>query len=186
MRIVIFIIQNIMKYQQISLRAMEPEDLELFYEWENNSSYWVISNTIAPFSKFTLKRYLKNSHKNIYETGQLRLMIDQIDEKVTIGTIDIFDFDPFHKRAGLGILIADEAYRRKGYGSMSLKCLTDYCFKTLQLHQLYCNILANNVKVWICLKNWDLYNAVLKRTGSRHPMDILTNIFFSLLMNRKG
>lgn len=133
-----------MKYQQISLRALEPEDLELLYKWENNESYWVISNTITPFSKYTLKRYLKNSHKNIYETGQLRLMIDHNEDKTAIGTIDMFDFDPFHKRAGIGILIENEAYRRKGYGSMALKCLTDYCFKTLQLHQLYCNILSNN------------------------------------------
>jgi diamine N-acetyltransferase len=133
-----------MKYEKINLRALEPEDLELLYEWENNDSYWMISNTVAPFSKFTLKRYLKHSHKNIYETGQLRLMIDIIAEKKTIGTIDLFDFDPFHKRAGIGILIADETQRRKGYASMALKCLIQYCFTTLQLHQLYCNILANN------------------------------------------
>jgi diamine N-acetyltransferase len=133
-----------MKYEKIKLRALEPEDLELLYEWENNDSYWVISNTVSPFSKYTLKRYMENSHKSIYETGQLRLMIDLSEEKKTIGTIDIFDFDPFHNRAGIGILIADEAQRKKGYASMSLKCLIDYCFKTLQLHQLYCNILANN------------------------------------------
>jgi len=116
----------------------------LLYEWENNNSYWIISNTVAPFSKYTLKRYIRNSHKSIYETGQLRLMIDLIAGKQTIGTIDIFDFDPFHKRAGIGILIAEEEQRRKGYATMSLKCLTDYCFKTLQLHQLWCNILADN------------------------------------------
>jgi diamine N-acetyltransferase len=133
-----------MKYEKIRLRALEPEDLELLYEWENNNSYWMISNTMTPFSKFTLKRYLKHSHKNIYETGQLRLMIELIAEKLTIGTIDLFDFDPFHKRAGIGILIADEAQRRKGYASMALKCVIDYCFTTLQVHQLYCNILANN------------------------------------------
>ena len=133
-----------MKYGKIKLRALEPEDLELLYEWENNNAYWMISNTMTPFSKFTLKRFLKHSHKNIYETGQLRLMIELIDEKITIGTIDLFDFDPFHKRAGIGILIADEAQRRKGYASMALKCVIDYCFTTLQLHQLYCNILANN------------------------------------------
>jgi diamine N-acetyltransferase len=133
-----------MKYKDIKLRALEPEDLEVLYEWENNDSNWIISNTISPFSKYTLKRYLENSHKNIYETGQLRLMIEYIPDKTTIGTIDIFDFDPFHKRAGLGILIANESYRRKGYASMSLTCLIDYCFKTLQLHQLYCNILSNN------------------------------------------
>jgi diamine N-acetyltransferase len=133
-----------MKYEKIKLRALEPEDLELLYNWENNDAYWVLSNTISPFSKYTLKRYMENSHKSIYETGQLRLMIENIPENVTIGTIDIFDFDPFHKRAGLGILIADEAYRRKGYASMSLACLIKYCFKTLQMHQLYCNILSNN------------------------------------------
>jgi diamine N-acetyltransferase len=133
-----------MEYKSIKLRALEPEDLELLYEWENNESYWAISNTFSPFSKYTLKRYLENSHKSIYETGQLRFMIDHIEDKITIGTIDVFDFDSFHKRAGIGILIANESYRRKGYASMSLTCLIKYCFKTLQLHQLYCNIMVSN------------------------------------------
>jgi diamine N-acetyltransferase len=135
-----------MEYKEIKLRALEPEDLELLYEWENNNDYWVISNTVSPFSKYILKRYIENSHKNIFETGQLRLMIDHIRDKQTIGTIDIFDFDPFHKRAGLGILIADKDHRKKGLASMALTCLTEYCFKTLLVHQLYCNILENNTE----------------------------------------
>jgi diamine N-acetyltransferase len=133
-----------MKYKDVRLRALEPEDLELLYKWENNDINWSISNTVAPFSRFTLKRYIENSHKNIFETGQQRFMIDHIEDKVTIGTIDVFEFDPFHKRAGVGILIANESYRRKGYASMALICLIKYCFKTLQLHQLYCNILFDN------------------------------------------
>ena len=133
-----------MKYKDIKLRAVEPEDLEYLYEWENDNKYWIISNPITPFSKYTLKRYIESSHKNIYEAGQLRLMIDHIASGTTIGTIDLFDFDPFHKRAGLGILIADESFRRRGYASMALKCLIEYCFSTLMLHQLYCSILENN------------------------------------------
>lgn len=70
-----------MKYEKIRLRALEPEDLELLYQWENESSYWIISNTVSPFSKYTLKRYMENSHKSIYETGQLRLMVELIDTK---------------------------------------------------------------------------------------------------------
>ncbi len=135
-----------MRYKKIRLRAPEPEDLELLYEWENNDNYWEISNTLTPFSKYTLKLYIENSHKNIYETGQLRLMIDHTDDKTTIGTIDVFEFDPFHKRAGIGILIGNESYRKKGYATMSLICLINYCFKTLQLHQLFCNILSNNTE----------------------------------------
>jgi diamine N-acetyltransferase len=135
-----------MKYKKIKLRAIEPEDLELLYEWENNQGFWSISNTIIPFSRYTLRQYIENSHKNIYETGQVRLMIDYAEDNKTIGTIDIFDFDPFHKRAGIGILIAEESYRKKGLASMSLTCLINYCFETLQLHQLYCNIISNNVE----------------------------------------
>jgi diamine N-acetyltransferase len=170
-----------MKYQQISLRALEPEDLELLYKWENNESYWVISNTITPFSKYTLKRYLKNSHKNIYETGQLRLMIDHIEDKTAIGTIDIFEFDPFHKRAGIGILVENEAYRRKGYGSMALKCLTDYCFKTLQLHQLYCNILSNNCESMELFKKQGFVECGIKKDWIKSSDGYIDEHLFQLI-----
>lgn len=170
-----------MKYQEISLRALEPEDLELLYEWENNFSYWVISNTLTPFSKFTLKRYLKNSHKNIYETGQLRLMINHTADKIAIGTIDIFDFDPFHKRAGVGILIADEDYRKKGYASMSLKCLADYCFKTLQLHQLYCNILGNNCESMELFKKQGFVQCGIKKDWIKTSDGYFDEYMFQLI-----
>ena len=170
-----------MKYKDISLRALEPEDLELLYEWENNLSYWTISNTIAPFSKFTLKRYLKNSHKNIYETGQIRLMIDFIPDKITIGTIDIFDFDPFHKRAGVGILVANEDYRRKGLASMSVKCLIDYCFNTLQLHQVYCNILANNCESMDLFKKMGFVQSGIKKDWIKTTDGYLDEYMFQLI-----
>jgi diamine N-acetyltransferase len=170
-----------MKYMEISLRALEPEDLELLYEWENNLSNWIISNTVAPFSKYTLKRYLENSHKNIYETGQLRLMIDHTPDSTTIGTIDIFDFDTFHKRAGLGILIAKEEFRRKGYASMSLKCLVDYCFSTLQLHQVYCNILANNCESMDLFKKIGFVQAGIKKDWIKTSDGYIDEYFFQLI-----
>lgn len=172
-----------MKCEKIILRALEPEDLELLYEWENNDSYWMISNTVTPFSKFTLKRYLKHSHKNIYETGQLRLMIDIIAEKKTIGTIDIFDFDPFHKRAGIGILIADENQRRKGYASMALKCLIQYCFTTLQLHQLYCNILANNSESIELFEKLGFVRVGIKKEWIKTADGYLDEHMFQLIKN---
>jgi len=170
-----------MQYKDIKLRALEPEDLELLYEWENNDSNWIISNTISPFSKYILKRYLENSHKNIYETGQLRLMIDHIPDKITIGTIDIFDFDPFHNRAGLGILIADEAYRRKGYASMALTCLIEYCFKTLRLHQLYCNILANNCESMDLFKKQGFVQTGQKKDWIKTSDNYFDEYFFQLI-----
>jgi diamine N-acetyltransferase len=174
-----------MKYKEISLRALEPEDLELLYEWENNSSNWIISNTVVPFSKYTLKRYLENSHKSIYETCQLRLMIDHNSENTTtIGTIDIFDFDPFHKRAGLGILIAKEEYRRKGYASMAIVCLIEYCFSTLQLHQLYCNILANNCESMELFKKAGFVQSGIKKDWLKTTDNYLDEYIFQLINSR--
>jgi len=170
-----------MKYEKIRLRALEPEDLELLYNWENNLSYWIISNTVSPFSKYTLKRYVENSHKSIYETGQLRLMIDHITDKVSIGTIDIFDFDPFHKRAGLGILIANEDYRRKGYATMALTCLVDYCFRTLQLHQLYCNILTNNCESIDLFKKMGFVETGVKKEWIKTSDGYLDEHMFQLI-----
>lgn len=170
-----------MKYEKVRLRAIEPEDLELLYEWENSGTYWVISNTVSPFSRFTLKRYIENSHKNIYETGQLRLMIDNIEDNLTIGTIDIFEFDPFHKRAGIGILIANESYRRKGYASMSIKCLINYCFKTLQLHQLYCNILSTNIESLELFKKHGFMQTGIKKDWILTDKGYLDEYMFQLV-----
>ncbi|MCD4731440.1 MAG: GNAT family N-acetyltransferase [Bacteroidales bacterium] len=131
--------------KKLKLRALEPSDIDLLYEWENNEKLWYLSNTITPFSRFTLEQYILNSHQDIYTTKQLRLMIDKknSNQNVTIGSIDLFDFDPSNKRAGIGILISDNE-RNKGYASEALELLISYCFSTLQLHQIYCNISADN------------------------------------------
>ncbi len=135
-----------MKFKELILRAPEPEDIELLYCWENDTSWWQLSNTLTPFSKYTLKKYIESSSGSIFEDGQLRMMITIESTGSTIGTIDLFDFDPFNQRAGVGILIADKNERRKGYAKMALEAMIDYSFNRLKLHQLYCNILADNQK----------------------------------------
>jgi len=134
----------ILENDGIRLRAVEPEDLELLYQWENDEANWKQSNNFVPFSRYILKKYIAGSGKSIYETGQLRLMIDVLPEERTVGTIDLFDFDHFNNRAGLGILIAHPADRKKGYASTALACVVSYAFETIGLHQLWCNILENN------------------------------------------
>jgi diamine N-acetyltransferase len=172
-----------MIHKEIKLRAVEPEDLELLYKWENNDQYWIISNTLTPFSRFTLKRYIENSHRNIYENGQLRMMIEHISSKETIGTIDIFDFDPFHKRAGLGILIAEENFRKQGYATMSLECMIDYCFKTLLLHQLYCNILSDNNESISLFKKLGFSQIGIKKDWINTNKGYLDELMFQLINN---
>jgi diamine N-acetyltransferase len=128
---------------KVSLRAIEAEDVDLLYSWENDEETWKVSHTLVPYSKYILALYIKNSDKDIYETKQLRLMIDSHEGK-TVGAIDLFDYEPYHSRAGLGILIHSRQDRNKGYASAALGLIIDYCFDKLKFHQLYANIDADN------------------------------------------
>jgi diamine N-acetyltransferase len=130
----------------ILLRAPEPEDIHLLYEWENDPDLWELSNTLTPVSMHTVEQFIQDSRLDIYQTKQFRWMIVLISDKKkeTIGTIDLFDFEPYHKRVGIGILIRDVSLRRMGYASDALAITIDYCFRILQLHLVYCNISEKN------------------------------------------
>ncbi|PWG06263.1 GNAT family N-acetyltransferase [Polaribacter aquimarinus] len=131
--------------KKIKLRALEPEDLDFLYKIENNESFWEVSHTKTPFSKYILKQYLANAHLDIFEAKQLRLLIEEKSTKKQLGMIDLFDFNSQHQRAGIGILIHPN-YQNKGYASEALSILVNYCFSILNLHQLYANITCDNSK----------------------------------------
>lgn len=127
----------------ITLRALEPDDVELLYKWENDISVWKVSNTHAPLSKFVLANYIKSSHHDIWESKELRLLIEN-DKHRAVGTIELFDFEPFHSRAGLGIMVFESDERRKGIAKQSVEIISEYVLNELGLAQLYVNIAESN------------------------------------------
>jgi len=133
-----------LKGNNIYLRALEPEDLEFIYKIENDENIWEVSNTQTPYSKFLIRQYLENDHQDIYEAKQLRLAICKNNSNEAIGLIDLFDFDPKNKRAGIGVIIQNETDRNNGFGKEALSLLIDYSFLQLQLHQLFANIDTQN------------------------------------------
>ena len=132
-----------LKGERCYLRALEPEDLEFLYLLENDPAIWEVSGTITPYSKFLLQQYLEHAHRDIYEVKQLRLAICTNDD-VIIGLIDLFDFDPKNRRAGLGIVVLENAKRNKGVGGEAMRLLMEYAFSTLDLRQLYANVGTDN------------------------------------------
>lgn len=173
---------NLLENLHISLRAPEPGDLDLLYIWENNSDIWRISGTLAPFSRNVLKQYLEQAGKDIYEMKQQRLIIQLKESKRPVGAIDLFDFDPHHHRAGVGILVADPSDRRKGYAREALETLVKYCSDILNLHQLYCNIEADNEASIALFKGLGFVEAGRKKdwifTGKAYADELMFQIIF--------
>ncbi|MCB0485139.1 MAG: GNAT family N-acetyltransferase [Flavobacteriaceae bacterium] len=146
----------------IYLRALEPEDIELLYTIENDSTFWEVSSTQTPYSRHLLTQYLANAHLDIYEAKQLRLVITEIKSNKAVGIIDLFDFNPQHKRAGIGILLI-ESEQGKGYASEALKLLIDYSFNQLDLHQLFANITTDNHKSLQLFKKYHFAEVGVKK-----------------------
>ena len=128
---------------EIHLRALEPEDLLALEKIENDSAYWKYSNQTEPFSRVLLNQFIKEQQQDIFQVRQKRFVISNQD-KILLGCIDLFDFEPLHRRAGVGLYLLQE-YRNKGIGSKALGLLAEYSKNILQLKTLYANIAIENM-----------------------------------------
>ena len=150
----------------IKLRKLEPSDLPFLYQWENDASAWADGSNHNPLSQQDLRDYIASTTGDIYRDGQLRLIIESLSPQdglssiatenhqspitnhqspitITLGCIDLFDFDPRNRRAAIGMYISPE-YRGQGVGKAALELLEDYAFNHLNLRVLYAVIATNN------------------------------------------
>ncbi|MBQ9474179.1 MAG: GNAT family N-acetyltransferase [Bacteroidales bacterium] len=134
---------------EIRLRALEPEDIDSIYRWENDPDVWQHSASHTPFSRHLLTEYIMSQNgADIYALRQLRLVCDVSADPLhnswqPAGTVDLYDFDPYHMRAGVGIMV-DSALRRRGIGLAMLRQLIAFVRDNIRLHQLYCEIEESN------------------------------------------
>ena len=160
------------------LRALEPDDLDILYDTENDKSLWKYSNTSSPFSKHSLKKFIENSHLDIIEHNQVRLVLSD-KNNLPFGFIDLFKYDMINKRAGVGIIIC-EKYRSRGLGSISLYLIENYVKKYIPIHQLYANISSENIE---SIKLFEKHNYL--KVGNKKDWIYYNNKYFDELLYQK-
>ena len=141
----------------IKLRKIEPTDLPFLYQWENDASAWADGANHNPLSQQDLRYYIESTTGDIYRDGQLRLIIEQSaisnqQSAMTLGCIDLFDFDPRNRRAAIGMYIAPE-HRGKGVGKEALRLLEGYAFGHLNMRVLYAVIATKNTACTTLYRN---------------------------------
>ena len=129
--------------EKVILRAVEPRDVELMYRWENDPEVWAVSGTLAPFSAHQLMRFVEEQQYDLHESRQMRLIIETSSGEA-VGALDLFELDLLHRRAGVGVLIYAPEERRQGYASDAVETFARYGREVLGLHQLWCNVGADN------------------------------------------
>lgn len=127
----------------VQLRALEPEDLEFLFELENDPDIWSVSDTLAPVSRHALREYLAHAATDFYVVRQLRLVVTTEIEHRPVGVVDLFEYDPLHQRAGVGITVL-ASQRRCGYARQALELLKQHARQVLRLRQVYATVHAAN------------------------------------------
>ncbi len=169
-----------MEKEELVLRALEPEDIDLLYQWENNMEIWEVSNTLTPFSRYQLKKYIEQAQLDVFQTKQLRLIIELQTSHTVIGMIDLFDFDGFHQRAGVGIIIHQD-HRQRGYAFEALQLFAEYCFNNLGLNQLYANISVKNKSSIALFEKADFKLVGIKKQWQKTKEGFVDECLYQLL-----
>lgn len=128
---------------KITLRALEPTDIDLMYRWENDAELWRYGSTVAPFSRKQIWEYIAGYDADIYSARQLRLMIVDNASGDAVGAVDLTDYDPANQRAAIGIFV-DLEFQRKGIASAAIRLVERYCAERLGMHQLWAIVSGDN------------------------------------------
>lgn len=129
---------------KIRLRALEPDDIEILFEVENDTDEWVSSNTCTPCSRYVLNNYICNSVHDFLIDNQLRLIIERCSDNAVLGMIELFDHNPLLHKAELGIIILRK-YRRSGYASEAVDLIKNYVRTFFHLSQMYVYVSTDNI-----------------------------------------
>jgi diamine N-acetyltransferase len=133
----------ILSSSDIFLRTPDLSDAENLFEWENDLNFKEFSSHKQQYSRREIDLFIRNN-ENIKANLQYRLMICKKEQKNAIGTIDLYEIDFAKGSAGVGILIADEHDRKKGFALSALELLQQFAKESLGLDHLFCEINKEN------------------------------------------
>lgn len=125
----------------VQLRPVEKNDAHLLLMWENDPEILSVSPHNVPYTIDDIHLFIDNQLQS-QSLDQFRYMICLNNDP--IGTLDLSDISINDKYAFVGVLIAEEKNRQKGYAKNALIKLEKYA-KERGLIQLCAWIHHNNL-----------------------------------------
>ena len=130
--------------EKIFLRELHEVDLEgNWYRWFNDAEITVFQNKgIFPNTKEKQKQYFDSL---AVSTSDVVLEIVEKSSNRHIGNVGLHRIDWVHRSAELGIVLGDKTVWGKKYGKEAWHLITEYGFKSLNLHRIFATIMEGNI-----------------------------------------
>lgn len=125
--------------KHIYLSPVNPEDAAIYTKWVNDrETSDKIGNSTMLYTEEAERSWLEDNG------SEYILAIVEKETDRLLGNCGIHEVSHTFQRAELGIFIGDEENRGKGYGSEALSLLLEYCFDTLNLHNVMLKVFSFN------------------------------------------
>lgn len=128
---------------KLTLRALEPEDVEFIAQMENDEDSLRYSDRVAPLSLQSVRTYIMTCDPDPFATGQLRLMVES-DDGERVGLLDFYEITQRHSHAMVGLIIAP-VHRGKGLSVRILRMACLFSERRLHLESLGALVAAGNI-----------------------------------------
>lgn len=116
----------------VYLSPIHLDDLYQYTQWLNDLQItFRLGNASENISLQKEKEYLEQMCKEGHNYAIIEKETDTL-----LGNVSLFDINPIHRRAELGIFIGDTEKRGKQYGTEAMELLLAYGFKVLNLNNI--------------------------------------------------
>lgn len=129
--------------KRVTLRALEPADLERVYEWINDRDVTRFIMARYPMSRSDEEKWLADSSGKNGFARDVRLAIEN-ETGTHIGTIGLHAIAPEDRAAELGIMIGDKSFWSNGYGTDAVQTLVLFAFEQMNLHRVSLGVIEYN------------------------------------------
>ncbi|MBB5139178.1 RimJ/RimL family protein N-acetyltransferase [Thermocatellispora tengchongensis] len=126
----------------VRLRAIEPWDSPLIYDWLNDAEVTRWMTGTHPLSLMHIEQRAASRPRNSYERMQLGIVALETDELIGVGAL--LDAEPETGDAELSLYIGDRSCWGRGYATDALRVLCSYGFDEMRLHRISLWVVAEN------------------------------------------
>ncbi len=138
--------------QKVVLREKRISDGTNDYAWRCKADLARL-DAVSPVT-MSYREYMAYYADELQNTNRRRrrFAIDSLDDSKHIGNCMYYDIDEGKRQAELGIMIGEQEYWDKGYGTDAVTTLVRHIFKETNIDRIYLNTLQWNVRAQRCFR----------------------------------